>query len=350
MKRAAALLTALILFQFTNAQCLAPIGEYGTFAANPETDINGNFRFDYQIKCDIEVRANYTNDAGAVVPKTTRYNVDFYVNTTDGSAYFPSGFFMSNFGRTSNRQGSINGAIWKSDGQMVSYVLDAMYGQKRAIVVETGQTADNVFTGQLSFIGEFMAGIRDATSTPAPIPADLPWGATEGFVSEIAQPDGSMAKITIYFDLDPDIPPIKTSVPLVGFLTGVVKDFVFHNCNRLAVFSKMEMLDTGEYIQSELLSIEPKMTVFVASGYKKMTLGGSPGTGIANQMEDFKVRLMDLYDRKQRLEERKRRCGSAACRENAERQLELLQEDITRVECQMYTAMGVEDRMEECLH
>ena len=303
------LLMFIIVFGL-KSQCIGPMEEFSTFPLNPVTYVNGIFQFDYRIVSSIEISASYQNHEGGLTSKVSRYNVDFFVNSADGSAYFPTGFFVSNFGSSTNGKGNIQGAIWKADGQMVSYVYDAEADQKRAIVVETNQSFRDVELGQLAFISRFIEGIRTATNTPAPIPVDLPWGNTEGFVSEVVQPDGSKAKITIYFALNPDIPHIKTSVPLVGFLTGIVKDVAFHNCNRLAVFSRMENMGSPDYIQSELFSIKKDEATFNGNGYKKMTLGGGAGTDIQAQLAAFKIRLRDLHDRRQRLDRRRKACGS----------------------------------------
>ena len=217
----------MILFIITavnataQAQCLSPLNSKSDMSPNPE-DINGNFEFDYKITSSIEVKAKYDN-GGTVSYKTKRYVADYFVNSADGSAYFPKGFFMTNFGRVSSRQGTILGSVWMANGQMVNYVLDDK-GVPRTVTVSTSQTSGDVVAGQNMFTGSFLNGIRDATSIPAEIPVDLPWGDTGGFVSEIAQEDGSVGVVTMYFAVNPDIPPIKTNRPLTGFLVGVFKD------------------------------------------------------------------------------------------------------------------------------
>lgn len=334
---------------------MGSVEDFSEFPANPETNINGIFKFDYRIDSDIEAKVQYTNDEGVEYDSIIHLRANYYVNTADNSMFFPKGFFKSNFGRDSTRQGSMHGAIWMPNGQMVSYVYDSRNDQKRAMLVETNQTADDVALGGYFFLTRFLSNLDDLTLTPPSLPLpDIHWpGPTEMLQGTFMDRSGAEVKATVHLAGNPAMIPIKTSMPTIGFFVGVIKEIKFKKCNRLGVFTKMEMAGGKSYIQANLRSINPAALTFDAAEYKRMVLGGMAGTTIRTETVRLKAQLVALYNEVRELEKDKRmKCKldpePARCRDNIEGKIQDVKKEITERECEMYTLMGVEDTMEEC--
>lgn len=336
------------------AQCISGMYDESEMEPNPENDINGTFKFDYKIISKFEGKFQYI-DAGRTYYKTVSYDMDYYVNTSDNSMFFPKGFFMSSVGRTSDRRGNkIDGAVSMPTGQMVSYVQDAMGGDgatpvKRAMMVQTNNSAFRVATEKVIASYDFAEGIEDITGVTDSLPSPREWtGITEILQSNFTDARGTKIKATVHFDARRTRDSIKTTLASTGFLVGIIRDSWDRMCKRLAVFVKMEMVDTNEYMQVELISIEPVEFTFDASPYKPAILGGQAGTDIRRKMASFRAQMLALATQKKELENRRRRCGprNSACWDDIDRQLEGVKTQMTNLECRMARAMGLEDKME----
>ena len=326
------------------AQCLAPLDAESNFSSNPVNKINGVFKFDYKIESILKYSMG-----GA--PEELK--MDYYVNSSDGTILFPSGptgFFSTNLGMYTSNDGRIDGAIWLPNGQMVTYVFDADNNINRAITRETSQTAGNLDTNDYQNMMQFFSSSEELAEHPDPMPADAQWnGTTQGYKGELVESrTGIKNTWTIYFDANPT--PIKTSPIMVGFMVGVLKDARELKCNRLAVYTRVDIggPDTGEYMQTELISIKPMGITFDATDYKPTTLGGDAGSDMKVEMDYFQGRMVQLLRRKETLEDRRKQCGSDLCRDNIDRELEELQEQEKRLNCEMAVAMGLEDLLEDC--
>ena len=343
MKKYVCLLALALLVWNLKAQCLTPLEVESEFETNPVEEINGVFKFDYKITSEVA----YSSDGTA-----ERLKMDYYVNTADGSILLPSGpmgFFKANTGRYRSDDGRIDGAIWLSNGQMVTYVFDAKNSIKRAITTQTTQTTDDVFTDKYLNMMQFFASSEEMAEHPEPLPADFAWtGVTRGYKGELKESTGITNTWTVYFDEAPT--PIKTSTVMVGFMVGVLKDVRELKCNRLAVYTKINIggVDTGNYMEARLKSIKPFGITFDASDYKPMTLGGTRGTDIRATMAAFEGRMLEIHNRRQHLKNQRRLCRDKVCRERWDRELDRLKEDEDRLNCEIARAMGVEDTLEEC--
>ena len=312
------LFIAICTLYNVHSQCLAPLGAESALRENPVEKINGVFKFDYKIQADIEFTMNGSAE---------RIEMDYYVNSADGSMLFPSGpmgFFNTNFGSYQNNRGKIDGAIWLANGQMITYFLDKSDGSKRAVTRQTKQTANDKFGNDYLSMMRFFNSSTELAEHPEPMPSHIQWkNPTEGYKGEIIESyTGLKNTVEIYFDSKPT--PIKTSTVMVGFMIGVMKDAVHKNCNRLAVFNKVNIGgdDSDEYIQAELRSMLPSGITFDATDYKPTFLGGDAGTDFTSNMSDFEGRMMDLISRKEALKTRRKRCSLSVCLDRIDAELE----------------------------
>lgn len=318
--------------------CLAPADEVSSMQDNP-TDPSGTFKFDYWIESEVEVQAE-----GIVQP----LKVNYYINTSDGSMYFPKGFLMANRLPASSADGEIHGALWMPNGQMARYVYDSENDIKRVIVVDTEQTASDVIADKYMSATHFMASTRNMKANPEPLPTNinLSWGPTKGYLGELFNNDGTKSETTIYFAEEPNILPIKTNTPLVGFLVGIFKDNVITNCNRLAIYSKMRV--GSDYIQGVLRSIKPRSMTFNGEDYKIMKMEGVAGTKHRNSMKDYENLIIAKEQQIDAAYSALNRCAFDPCRRKMEARVKKLEKDKLRLQCKAYKLAGVEDSMEEC--
>lgn len=335
------------------AQCLSGMYDESEMEGNPEKNINGIFRFDYKIQSKFEGKFQY-QDAGRTYYKTVAYDMDYYINTADNSMFFPKGFFLSSLGKTEDRRGNkLHGAVWMPTGQMVSYVEDAMGRDappvRRAITVQSNKSTFRVAAEKVLASYDFAEGLEDISGITDSLPSPREWrDITEIVRSNFKDSRGVKIKATVHFDARPTTDSIKTTLASTGFLVGIVRDNWDRMCKRLAVFVKMELVDTNEYMQVELLSIQPMEFTFDASSYKPAILGGALGTDIRSKMASYKSQMLVLTEQKRILKNRRKRCGprNATCWADVDRQIERVKTQMTNLECRMAKAMGIEDKME----
>ena len=336
------LLLLIITFSCTQmgfSQCLAPATAMSSIRANPEEAV-GSFSFNYLIKSDIEMRVG-----GGI----EEVQADYWVNTTDGSMFFPKAFAMINVGRTSGIDGELEGMVIAANGQRYTYYTDAETGRPMVKLTESNRSAEDAIWGQLNFINDFFENASLVRAEPV-FPEGNNWGNLQAYEADLGQEDGSSRKTTMWFARNPGISSIATSKPLVGYLVGIVKDTYEANCNRLAVHTNME-LPSGRWLRASLQSIEPNRKTFDASDYETITLGGMPDTAMHEYMATYQSRMADYNTRLELLERRRERCaaGDEICSNQLNRQIEQLREDIDNLNCEMYEKIGVASRMPECM-
>lgn len=331
------------------AECLISADTPSEMDLNPENEINSVFKFDYKIEAVMEIGGT-TIDNSVYGDKIM---MEYYVNSADGSILFPggpSGFFKSNF-EYSNNDGTIDAAIWLANGQMVSYVYDADEGVKRAITRESAQTAKGRMDVDQFNMMDFFHSSSKLGEHPDPLPSHVTWnGITQGYKGILEESyTGLKNTWTIYFDAAPTV--IKTSPTMVGFMVGVLKDTYTTKCNRLAVFTKVEIggEDSKDFIQMELKSIKPMGITFDGSDYRPLTVEGDMGTDALATQDHYEARFRSIEVRRRTKMREKERCVSKRCVEQKDAELEALRQEKYLVICQMSVAMGMESSVEECL-
>ena len=320
-----------------------------TFPANPD-EPTGQFEFDYFVESD--VRLSYVDPDGTTIEQDLKAN--YYVNSNDGSMFFDTGiggFFGSNLIATRSRMGRIDGSLWKSDGQMVHYGKDNATGTLRAVLVEQTQSTADLTTQKRLNVETFIQSLGSMAAIPDPLPAHLEakWGSVPGYAGQMNDVDGAMSRVTIYMGKSPDVAPIPTSTPLMGFLAGVFKDHVQDDCNKLAVFTRMET-DEGS-LEVELVNITPKRYAFDGRPYTVTTIGGTPGTSYQRSMQELEREAMTLGTRQVDLDaERRRTCAGddKPCNDRYKAEIDRLQGQIDDLQCQALCQAGMQSAMAGC--
>ena len=331
------------------AGCMIGADVPSPMAPNPE-DTDGIFRFDYRISSI--VRASFI-DGGR--RQSMDLNVNYYVNSNDGSLFFSTetgGFFGANSFATSDRMGRIDGVIQKADGQQVLYGLERPTSTLRAVVVAQDQTAADVAGWKQLNVSEFMNSTGSTTLSPDPLPPHLAskWGDVPGYVGQMNDVSGTKSTVTIYMGRSPDIGPIPTNSPLVGFLVGIFKDHVQANCNKLAFYTRMTPEGSDDYLEIELVNIEPASFAFDGSPYKLTQWGAVPGSTARTQMQALQGQMEALALREAAAKTARRNCApnDSACYDQYTRQIEQLERELEEMECQLACEMGLEEYADNC--
>lgn len=334
--------------------CLVPVGELSSMAQNPMA-IDGSFSFDYKIMALLNFQMA---DTDGFSPEYSRgdpfeLEMEYYVNSADGSILFPGGsmgFFKTNFSYSS-RLGDVDAAIWLPNGQMVIYGYEED-GIKRAVTRESIQTPEGRYQNDFLQIQRFIGSSLEWGEWREPLPPSVDWrGDVKGYKANL--PDASTGQTNtwiLYFDKAPTA--IKTNIPMMGYMVGVLKDIEETQCNRLVVYSKILIggAGTGDAIEVELKSIRPMGITFDGSPYKPMTLSGDYGTAAFAKMDDYEDKMRSIEIRRQTLEQRKRRCPpNSICQERINAELEALRKEKAEAICEQMVAMGMEDSFAACM-
>ncbi len=334
--------------------CLAPMDVLSTMTPNP-TAIDGTFKFDYKIKAEMNFEMA---DTTGFSPEYFRGNpneliMEYYVNSADGSILFPGGemgFFDTNF-KDFSAFGEIHAAIWRPNGQMVVYGIDARDGKQRAITRESIQSSEGRYQNDFLQIQRFISSSLEWGEWREPLPSRIEWsGDVIGYKANLKEEATGMTNVwIIYFDKAPT--PIKTSIPMMGFMVGVLKDIQELQCNRLAVYTKVHIggVGSGDAIEMELKWIKPMGISFDATSYKPMTIGGDYGTAVFEQMDDLEDKLRSIEIRRQMLEQQRKKCRDTRCFDRVDAQLEDLQKQKSEAICRQMVEMGMEDSFSECM-
>jgi len=329
------------------AQCIS--GSQSKFPANSEKKIDSIFNFDYRVNSTLEYKRE---------GEVKRFALTYYVNTQDGSMFFPKGILPANNFEDQNEHFRFDGTVWLSNRQMVNYIFDKANNQKRAMTVATNQSSSDVFIDQHTAILSFFNDREDyekEKETPEPLPESFIWkGITHGYTGKIRN-SNSEAILTVYFDERPLT--IHTSAPISGFLVGVYNFLDVKKCNKLAVFSKIEQ-ENGDYIQEELFSMTQEEKSFNASSYKPFGLlkgvMGTQGNGVQNMkavMADFQSKAIALGQELQKLQKDKQKCIDIArgdpsyCNERYDPLIEANKQQSKQLQYDLMKKMGAEDMM-----
>jgi len=331
-------------------ECLAPLDAESSFSPNPDTEINGIFKFDYKIESLI-------NFSGADIdPDYARGDpnqliMEYYVNSADGSIMFPgglTGFFKTNLSY-SNNDGTIDAAIWLANGQMVSYVYDSEEKKWRAITRESAQTANGRFGNDYLNMMQFFRTAQEMAELPDPLPSYVDWpNSAKGYRAELIESYTGNTNIwNMYFDTAPT--PIKTSCIMMGFMVGVLKDARNTKCNRLLIYTKVDIgeLTSGESMEIILKSIKPAGITFDAKKYEPLRIDGDAGTAILKDLDQYESRMRSIEIRKQTVE--RRYCSNVSCEDQKIAELEVLRREKSEVICEMMVKNGMESSMAECM-
>lgn len=331
------------------AGCMIAADVPSPIAANPE-GTEGMFRFDYYMES--LARFSFIDDG---IRKTQDLHVNYYVNSNDGSMFFSTetgGFFGANAFATANRMGEIHGVVWKADGQRVIYGLERITGTLRALIVAQDQTAADVAGQKFLNVTDFVNSMGSMSRSPDPLPSHLvsKWGDVPGYIGQMNDVDGTKSTVTIYMGRSPDIAPIPTNSPLVGFLVGIFKDHIQANCNKLAVYTRMTYDDSGDYIELELQEIRPATFEFDGSPYKRTEWGAIPGSTAGNQMQVYNAQMESLSIREEAARTARRNCppNDIACHDRYTAEIENLRREQDAIECQMACEMGMENLYDDC--
>ena len=334
--------------------CLVPINELSSMAPNPQ-NIDATFKFDYKIVALLNFKMANTDGFSPEYSRGDPYELkmEYYVNSADGSMMFPggsTGFFKTNYSYSS-ALGDVDAAIWLPNGQMVIYGYEED-GKKRAVTRESIQTAQGRYQNDFLQIQRFIGSSLEWGEWREPLPSRVDWrGDVVGYKAEL--PDASTGQTNtwiLYFNKAPT--PIKTSVPMMGYMVGVLKDIEETQCNRLVVYSQILIggPGTGDAIEVELKSIRPLGITFDGTDYKPLTLGGDYGTPSFAKMDDYESKMRSIDIRRQTLERRKKRCPpNSICVERINAEMEALRKEKSEAICEQMVAMGMEDSYSECM-
>jgi hypothetical protein len=333
------------------AGCMIAADVPSPFPSNPEEPLN-HFRFDYFIESI--ARIGYRDDRGIMQNQELKMN--YYVNSNDGSMFFDTetgGFFGANFLPARTRMGRVDGVVWKADGQRVIYGQDYATGTMRAVVVDQTQTAADVAGQKRLNVTTFMNSLGSAGRIPDPLPAHLAtkWGDVPGYVGNMNDVDGTLSTATIYMGNSPDIAPIATNSPLVGFMVGVFKDPIRDNCNKLAVFTRMTTGVVDEFMEVELVNIRPREIIFDGRPYNITNIGATQGTAYKMNMEELEREALALSLQKDNLDiERRRDCAKndIPCNDGYRSRMAILQAEIDDLQCQALCLAGMSSALPDC--
>ncbi|NAS14394.1 hypothetical protein [Poritiphilus flavus] len=234
---------------------------------NPtENELDGKFAFDYYIESTI----NYNTDG-----ESNSLNMNYYVNSKDGSILLPVSFLNDNFGTSSNRSLEANAVIWLANGQLVGYVDDLYEGVKRAITIDLNQTRSDIMGVRIVKVAELLREGRSSGISPAPLPAGSRWigkSRAYAFNQQERSDPGKINKVTAY--ISNESVPFSSPMPSFGFMAGYIRDAAGSNKN--LAYTRFD-LPNGDMFEVHLNHMEKLCATFDGAGYKKMTLGASTG-------------------------------------------------------------------------
>lgn len=343
------ILFTLLTFPFFAQVCVKG-GDQSKFPANPAHKVNGIYHFDYQIHSTIETFSN---------GRKKRLQTSYYVNSRDGSLFFPKGIIGMNHFNNQDGDFRFDGALILSNGQMVMYLYDKQFHKKRAFTVNSKKTANDKFMNTHTALLAFFNDRNDPDlqqENPEPLPASFDWdGITHGFTGDIYN-GTDKAKMTLYLDEHPMLMD-KTSVPVAGFLTGILNYFDNDKCNAIIVFSKIKQ-ENGDYIQEELRDFGHEQFSFNATQYKPFGLLKELTSGTGNSMQNlnanmaqFQQKIMAITEKIQTLQKEKEQCikttdNPKTCRGRYDPQIKEARQEAKQLQYEMMKSMGAEDMME----
>lgn len=232
---------------------------------SPE-ELDGQFHFDYYIESEVEMMADGT---------TQTMPMNYFVNSRDGSMLLLRSFFMDNFGSFEDDGMKADAVIWLANGQIVAYVQDKDFGQKRAITIDVNQTRADVMGPRAINPEELLREGRNSGLSPAALPSDSPWSGQASaytYYREERFDPGIRNLMTSY--VSNDISVVASPMSSFGFMVGHIKDLTGQN--KHLVYTRYET-PNGDIMRAKLHKLEKECASFNGAGYKKMTLGGFSG-------------------------------------------------------------------------
>jgi len=232
----------------------------------PPDDLDGQFHFDYYIESEVEMMADGT---------TQTMPMNYFVNSRDGSMLLLRSFFMDNFGSFEDNGMKADAVIWLANGQIVAYVQDKTFGQKRAITLDMNQTRGDVMGPRAINPEELLREGRNSGVSPAALPSDSPWSGQAtaySYYREERFDPGVHNLMTSYVSNDNSV--VASPMSSFGFMVGHIKDL--SGQNKHLVYTRYET-PGGDIMRAKLQKLEKECASFNGAGYKKMTLGGYTG-------------------------------------------------------------------------
>ena len=265
-------------------------------------ELDGQFHFDYYIESEVEMMADGT---------TQTMPMNYFVNSRDGSMLLLRSFFMDNFGSFEDKGMKADAVIWLANGQIVAYVQDKTFSQKRAITLDMNQTRGDVMGPRAINPEELLREGRSSGVRPVALPSDNPWaGQATGYAyyrEERFNP-GVRNLMTSYVSNDNSV--VASPMSSFGFMVGHIKDL--SGQNRHLVYTRYET-PGGDIMRAKLHKLEKECASFNGSGYKKMSLGGFKGAVGAmseSEREAFTDSQMAYNEQTLALVAEMERCGN----------------------------------------
>ena len=295
--------------------------------ANPdENELDGKFYFDYYIESEVMAVSD---------GETNRVKLNYYVNSKDGSMLMPPSFFLDNFGTAESGGTEAHAAIWLANGQMVGYVDDKHFGQKRAITIDVNQTRADVMGPRAVNPAELLREGRSSGVPPAALPMYNVWyDRATGYAyyrPERYHPDVKHL-MTAY--ISNETTNVVSPMSSFGFMVGFIKDQAGRSKN--LVYTRYD-LENGDMMEAHLYLLEKRCMSFDGNGYKKMTLGASTGalaTMTEGERQGFADDQLALQAEMLALLAELNRCGdNETCINRVSRQMKELE---TRIQNNIY--------------
>ncbi|HKL90812.1 MAG TPA: hypothetical protein VJ880_06500 [Allomuricauda sp.] len=276
-----------------------------TITENPsEEELDGLFAFDYYIESDVAYMqdGNYHSNP-----------MNYYVNSKDGSMLFTEHWILSNFADSENESFKVDAVIWLPNRQLVGYVQDQTFNQKRAITIDIDQMKDDVLSEQDMWFKDFLDKAVVSGMSPASLPPSSPWTSNStGYAHKRPDPQNKTRIIKYSGYLSNEPASINSPLKSFGFLVGYLRDQ--QGKNKKLVYTKTEK-QNGDMIEGHLKSIERNCYSFDGTGYKKMSLAGIIGSNSnMNDMEEERSLTNEAYDKEMKeLQEQLRNCKNETC-------------------------------------
>ncbi|NAY92181.1 hypothetical protein GTQ34_09640 [Muricauda sp. JGD-17] len=281
-------------------------GQNMTIAENPtEEELDGLFSFDHYIESQVSYVQNGHYQSSPM---------NYYVNSKDGSMLFTESWILENFGGSDNGNFSVDAVIWLPNRQLVGYVQDENFNQKRAITIDIDQMKGDVLSEQDIWFKEFLDKAITSGMSPAPLPSESPWtNNSTGYAFKRSDPMDKTKNIKYSGYISNGTANVSSPTASFGFMVGYIRDH--QGKNKKLVYAKTEM-QNGDMLEAHLRNIERKCFSFDGAGYKKLSLGGFAG-GASNrtpQQDEDRLAAHDAYDKEMKeLKEQLRNCRNETC-------------------------------------
>lgn len=112
----------------------------------------------------------------------------------------------------------------------------------------------------------------------------------------------------------------------------------------------MTLDGSDDYLEVELVNIEPASLEFNGTPYKLTQLGAVPGSTARTSMQAYQGQMEALALREEAAKTARRNCApnDTACYDQYTRQIEQLESELEDLECQIACDMGMEEYADNC--